>query len=147
MSMTEIAGSQLPSQLPPIAKLNVRGRSPWQEAWGRFIRNKASVAGLVIVLLFMLVTVFASVIAPHSPLQLNSGKSFLPPAWVEMSGSGKTGLPEFLLGTDTLGRDALSRVLYGSRVSMMVGFHSHAGYYSVWYAGGHGRRLLWRGVG
>lgn len=116
--MTEIAGSQL----PVITKLNVRGRGPWQEAWGRFLRNKASIIGLVIVVFFLLVTAFASVIAPHSPLQLNSGKGFLPPAWVEKSNTGKTGQRDFLLGTDTLGRDVLSRVMYGSRVSMMVGF-------------------------
>ena len=116
--MTEIAGSQLPA----IAKLNVKGRSPWQEAWGRFLRNKASIIGLVIVVFFLLITAFASVIAPHSPLQLNSGKGFLPPAWVEKSSTGKTGQGDFLLGTDTLGRDVLSRVMYGSRVSMMVGF-------------------------
>jgi len=116
--MTEIAGSQLPA----IAKLNVRGRSPWQEAWGRFLRNKASIIGLVIVVVFLLITALASVIAPHSPLQLNSGKGFLPPAWVEKSSTGKTGQRDFLLGTDTLGRDVLSRVMYGSRVSMMVGF-------------------------
>ncbi len=116
--MAEIAGSQL----PVITKLNVRGRGPWQEAWGRFLRNKASIVGLVIVVFFLLVTALASVIAPHSPLQLNSGKGFLPPAWVEKSSTGKTGDQEFLLGTDTLGRDVLSRVMYGSRVSMMVGF-------------------------
>src|SRR5512134_3660747 len=115
--MTEVAGSQ-----PNIAKLGVKGRSPWQEAWGRFLRNKASILGLVIVSLFLLVTVFASTVAPHNPLQLHSGKSFLPPAWVEKSSTNKTGDPEFLLGTDTLGRDVLSRVIYGSRVSMMVGF-------------------------
>jgi oligopeptide transport system permease protein len=120
--MTEIAGSQPDKVLPNIAKLGVKGRSPWQEAWERFLRNKASILGLAIVSLFLLVTVFASTIAPHNPLKLNSGKSFLPPAWVEKSTTGKTGNPEFLLGTDTLGRDVLSRVMYGSRVSMMVGF-------------------------
>lgn len=116
--MTEIAGSQL----PVVTKLNVRGRGPWQEAWGRFLRNKASIIGLVIVLFFMLITIFAPLVAPHSPLQLHSGKSFLPPAWVEKSSTNKTGDPEFFLGTDTLGRDVFSRVIYGSRVSMMVGF-------------------------
>src|SRR6266540_791730 len=120
--MTNIAGSQPQEILPVIAQLNVRGRGPWQEAWGRFLRNKASIVGLVIVLFFLLVTALASVIAPHSPLQLNSGKGFLPPAWVEKSSTGKTGDSDFLLGTDTLGRDELSRVMYGSRVSMMVGF-------------------------
>lgn len=120
--MTNIAGSQAGEMAPTITKLSARGRSPWQEAWGRFLRNKASILGLVIVVSFMLLTAFASVISPHSPLQLHSGKSFLPPAWVERSASNKTGEQEYLLGTDTLGRDVLSRVIYGSRVSMMVGF-------------------------
>ena len=120
--MTEIAGSKPNNALPNIAKLNVKGRSPWQEAWERFFRNKASVGGLVIVGLFLIITAFAPLIAPHNPLQLHSGKSFLPPAWVEKSTTNKVGDPEFLFGTDTLGRDVLSRVTYGSRVSMMVGF-------------------------
>jgi len=116
--MAEIAGSQLPIS----AKLNVKSKSPWQEAWERFLKNKASLAGMIIVILFLLLTTFASIVAPHNPLQLNSGKGFLPPAWVEKSANGKTGNPEFALGTDTLGRDVLSRVIYGSRVSMIVGF-------------------------
>lgn len=120
--MSNIAGAQPKEILPGIAKLNVKGRGPWQEAWERFLRNKASIIGLVIVTIFLLITAFASVVAPHSPLKLNSGKSFLPPAWIEKSTTNKTGLQEFLLGTDNLGRDVLSRVLYGSRVSMMVGF-------------------------
>src|SRR5687767_15151567 len=119
--MTDIAAPKREA-LSPALNLNVKPRSPWQEAWGRFFRNKASMVGLVIVVLFMLLTVLASVVAPHNPLKLNSGKSFLPPAWVEKSTTNKTGLPEFPLGTDTLGRDVLSRVMYGSRVSMMVGF-------------------------
>src|SRR5687768_3388837 len=119
--MTDIAAPKREA-LSPVINLNVKPRSPWQEAWGRFFRNKASMVGLVIVMLFMLLTVLASVVAPHNPLKLNSGKSFLPPAWVEKSTTNKTGLPEFPLGTDTLGRDVLSRIMYGSRVSMMVGF-------------------------
>jgi len=116
--MAEIAGSQLPIS----AKLNVKSKSPWQEAWERFLKNKASLVGMIIVILFLLLTAGASLVAPHSPLQLNSGKGFLPPAWVEKSANGKTGDSEFALGTDTLGRDVLSRVIYGSRVSMIVGF-------------------------
>lgn len=121
--MAEIAGSQPDKILPTnVTKLSVKGRSPWQEAWGRFLRNKASIIGLVIVSFFLLLTIFAPVFAPHNPLQLHSGKGFLPPAWVEKSNTNKTGDPEFLFGTDTLGRDVLSRVIYGSRVSMIVGF-------------------------
>ncbi len=105
------------------ATLEVKGpsRSLMMDAWYRLIRNKAAVVGMVIISLFFLVALFAPVVAPHNPLQLNSGKDYLPPVWVEKSVAGKTGDPNFLLGTDTLGRDVLSRVIYGARVSMVVG--------------------------
>ncbi len=96
-------------------------RSLGQEAVARLFRNKASVIGMVIISFFLILVVFAPQIAPHNPLEFHSGQDFLPPAWVE-SRAGKAGSPEFLLGTDTLGRDVLSRVIYGARVSMLVGF-------------------------
>lgn len=96
-------------------------RSLWADAWLRLIRNKASVVGMVIIVLFIFVAIFASVIAPHNPLQIHDGMGFLPPAWVKESATGKVGNPQFLLGTDTIGRDVLSRVIYGSRVSMTAG--------------------------
>jgi oligopeptide transport system permease protein len=119
--MTQLTSTPSSQDAPTVVKLNVRSRSPWVEAWGRFIKNKASVIGLIIISIFIFITIFASVIVPHSPLQMNSGKSFLPPAWVK-DYNGKSGDPQFLLGTDSLGRDVLSRVLYGARVSMLVGF-------------------------
>ena len=97
-------------------------RSLWRDAWSRLIHNKAAVAGAIVILFFMFVAIFAPVLAPHNPLELNSGKGFLPPMWVEKSATGKAGTPEFVLGTDNLGRDVLSRVIYGARVSMVVGF-------------------------
>jgi ABC-type dipeptide/oligopeptide/nickel transport system permease subunit len=96
-------------------------RSLWADAWVRLIRNKAAVAGMVIIALFLMMTIFASTLAPHNPLQINDGMGFLPPAWVKESATGKVGDPRFLFGTDTIGRDVLSRVIYGSRVSMMAG--------------------------
>jgi ABC-type dipeptide/oligopeptide/nickel transport system permease subunit len=106
------------------ATLEVKGvsRSLFQDSIYRLFRNKAAVAGMAIILIFMLLAFFAPLIAPHNPLGLNSGKDYLPPSWVEKAGNGKSGDPAFLLGTDTLGRDVLSRVLYGARVSMIVGF-------------------------
>jgi oligopeptide transport system permease protein len=91
-------------------------RNPWQDAWSRLLRNKASVIGMVIILVFIFLVIFAPLVSPHSPLQINDGLGFLPPAW------NAKGDPTFPLGTDTLGRDVLSRVIYGARVSMLVGF-------------------------
>ena len=102
-------------------QLNKPSRSPWQEAWLSVFRNKASVVGLIIIIFFLVLVIYAPQIAPHNPLEFNSGQDFLPPAWVD-DYAGKSGSPEFLLGTDTLGRDVLSRVIYGARVSMLVGF-------------------------
>ena len=102
-------------------ELDLPAHSPWQDAWMRLIRNKASVVGLIVIAFFLILVIFAPQIAPYSPLEFHSGQDFLPPAWVD-SYAGKSGSPDFLLGTDTLGRDVLSRVIYGARVSMLVGF-------------------------
>lgn len=97
-------------------------RSLMQDALDRLLRNKASVAGMIVITFFALTAIFARQMAPHNPLAITSGNSFLPPSWVEKSDTGKTGKPEFLLGTDSLGRDVFSRAIYGARVSMVVGF-------------------------
>ena len=109
---------------PQVAELILTRppKSLGREAFERLLRNKASVMGAVMIVLFALMAVFANLLAPHNPLQLHSGKKFLPPAWVKESPTNIVGDPEFPLGTDTLGRDLLSRVIYGARVSMIVGF-------------------------
>ncbi len=105
-----------------VASLNAKkSRSLWSDAWHRLARNKAAVAGMATITFFVFIALFASVLAPHSPLKINDGKGYLPPAWVKESSSGSSGDPRFLLGTDTIGRDLLSRVIYGSRVSMLIG--------------------------
>jgi oligopeptide transport system permease protein len=104
--------------------LNAPHVSLWTDAWYRLIRNRAAVVGLVIVILFMAVAALAPWIAPHDPLQIYDGKTFLPPPWAAkwMISTGTVGEPRFFLGTDGIGRDVLSRVLYGARVSIIVGF-------------------------
>ena len=90
---------------PDVADaLSRPARSLWRDAWSRLLHNKAAVAGAIVILFFMFVAIFAPVLAPHNPLELNSGKGFLPPMWVERSSTGKAGVPEFI------------------RVSMVVGF-------------------------
>ena len=84
--------------------------SLWNDAFRRLIANRAAVASACILIILILAALFAPWIAPHSYSYQNLDLGAKPP-------SG-----EFLLGTDTLGRDLLSRILYGARVSLLVGF-------------------------
>jgi len=120
MSATTTAGNTSDiAKLEPVAR---KSRSLGQEAVQRLFRNRASIIGMIIIGFFTILVIFAPQIAPYNPLEFHSGNDYLPPAWVETAGNGKHGNPAFLLGTDTLGRDVLSRVIYGARISMIVGF-------------------------
>lgn len=110
------------SQIIDLALMTVKPRSLWVDAWYRLIRNKASVMGAVVIIIFTGAAFFANVFVPHNPLEINSGKGFLPPVWVSEGPNGLVPDSAFLLGTDTLGRDVFSRTVYGARVSMVVGF-------------------------
>ena len=81
----------------------------------RYMQNKGAVIGFVVLLFFLIVSCFANWIAPFSPNEIFDGQFNLSPIW-----SGGT-LPH-ILGTDDIGRDLLSRLIYGARVSLMVGF-------------------------
>jgi len=84
---------------------------------GRFLwRDKSGVIGLLMFLSVVFAAVFAPVIVPYDPLDQNLRSAKLPPAWYE------EGSMEHILGTDNLGRDLLSRLIYGARVSLTVGF-------------------------
>ena len=75
-----------------------------------FLRNRLAVIGTVILMGFIVCAIFAPYIAPHPPLEMNFANMHKPP-----------GTPGHLLGTDNLGRDVLSRLIYGSRISLSVG--------------------------
>jgi ABC-type dipeptide/oligopeptide/nickel transport system permease subunit len=84
---------------------------------GRFLwRDRSGVIGMVMFLVVVFAAVFAPVIAPYDPLEQNLRDSKMPPAWYA------EGSWEHPLGTDNLGRDLFSRVIYGARVSLTVGF-------------------------
>jgi len=87
-----------------------KGSSLWSDAWRRLLANKAAVAGGIILLILIFLAIFAPWIAPHSYSYQNLELGAQPPS------------RDFLLGTDTLGRDLFSRILYGARVSLLVGF-------------------------
>ncbi len=84
------------------------------EFWYYFSRNKGAVIGLVIFVFVLLLAIFASVVAPHDP-NVPSGFQRLPPAWSEGGNSA------YLLGTDAVGRDMLSRLIFGTRFSLFIG--------------------------
>lgn len=86
-----------------------------------FRKSHLTVGAAVVTLILILSAVFANIIAPHNPFDTASidlMDSELPPVWVE------DGDPRFLLGTDNLGRDIYSTILYGMRISLLVGFAS-----------------------
>lgn len=78
--------------------------------WAALSRNRLSWIGLGLLLTIILVAIFAPWLAPHDPLKQHIISRLEPPS------------AEFILGTDSYGRDVLSRLIYGSRVSLMVGF-------------------------
>ena len=86
-------------------------RAPGQIAWivRRFLRNKAAVAGLIVVGLFVLVAIFAPLLAPYDPIKTN---------WSEIRHAPSAA---HWFGTDELGRDIFSRIIYGARASLMAG--------------------------
>jgi peptide/nickel transport system permease protein len=89
-------------------------RSHWAVAWYRLRRNKLALLGAIIVLVLILAAIFAPFLAPHDPNQpFDSG--------LTLDGSPAPPSGFFLLGADTLGRDQLSRILYGARVSLTIG--------------------------
>ena len=81
----------------------------------RLVRSPGGMVGLVLIVLVVLVAIFAPVLSPYDPAKQNIVYRLKPPFWVE------GGSVEYLLGTDGVGRDILSRVIYGSRISIFVG--------------------------
>jgi peptide/nickel transport system permease protein len=90
--------------------------TPRQIMRARARRHRGFQIGLSLLVLLILVAIFAPLLAPHDPLSQSLSARMLPPVWDE------GGRWEYLLGTDQVGRDYLSRLIYGTRVSLMVGF-------------------------
>ncbi len=92
-----------------VLKIKLKSKSLYSDAFQRLKKNKASVASGVLILFVCLIALFAEWVAPFSFAEQNMDKILMPP-------DGQN-----LLGTDSLGRDLLSRLIYGARVSMAVG--------------------------
>lgn len=89
--------------------------SLWRLAWRRFLRNRAAVAGTILFGVLLLISGFAPYISPHDPLAQQIDKSLQPGFWT--ASEAPSG---YLLGSDGLGRDLLSRIVYGGRVTLMM---------------------------
>jgi peptide/nickel transport system permease protein len=110
MSVAELEGQELSFAGPS---------GLWRDAWSQLRRNPGAIVGAFFVLLFVFCAVFAPWLAPHRPLDQ------------DLSALGANGIPpgpsaEHWFGVDTLGRDEFSRILYGARLSLLVGVVSVA---------------------
>lgn len=86
------------------------------EFWNLFRQNRGAVLGLILVLVVALIALLAPLLAPYEPITIFDNALKLPPFWAEGHN------PQFILGTDDLGRDLMSRLIYGARVSLGIGF-------------------------
>jgi len=101
-------------QIESLEDMAMRRHSQWGDVWKRLRKNKLAMAGMVIVILLVLVAIFADVLAPCDPYLIDPIN--------KLQGSSA----EHLLGTDNMGRDILSRLIYGSRTSLLVAIISLA---------------------
>ena len=85
--------------------------SQGRRIWRRFLQHRLAVAGGGVVVLLLLMALLANFISPHDPLDLDTQRRFIPPLKAS----------NYILGTDEMGRDLLSRLFYGGRISLVVG--------------------------
>jgi dipeptide transport system permease protein len=92
--------------------------SPFSEFWQSFRANRGALIALIYFACLVVAAVLAAVLAPHSPIEQYRDALLTPPAWLE------GGNWRFVLGTDELGRDILSRLMHGAQLSLMIGLVS-----------------------
>jgi peptide/nickel transport system permease protein len=116
--VTELAGEANVAPAPPRSALR---RVLDSDMFYSFTGSPVTIASAVITLLLVAAALLAPLVAPHNPFDpasLSIADSLLPPVW------NKDGVSDYLLGTDDQGRDVLSTILYGMRISLSVGFAS-----------------------
>ena len=104
-----------PEQVSDKSSTKSMRRRMLAEFWFYFSENRGAVVGLVVLMILVFVAIAAPLVAPHEPTQQYRDALLVPPVWQE-GGSWK-----FLLGTDAVGRDMLSRLIYGARFSLFIG--------------------------
>lgn len=110
--MTQIVGQELATgATTPTTSVEEEQRQAghWRDVWHLFSRNRLALVGLALVTLLLLTAAFAPLLAPADPYKQDLTNTLAPPS------------SEHWLGTDPLGRDQLSRIIYGSRIAVIVG--------------------------
>ena len=118
--MTEPVTAAVPAVTAPAAQ-GWLGRFLAGDVWHSFKRSPVAMVAALVAFICVFCAVFAGVVAPHNPFDLATlelADSRLPPAWMD------EGRSKYLLGTDDQGRDILSALMYGSRISLFVGVAS-----------------------
>jgi peptide/nickel transport system permease protein len=131
------ADASSPLKRRELEVYNRPARSPWQLAWARFKRAKLAIAGVLVLSVIAVVAILADQIAPYGPNDIDLFSIKVPP-----------GTGNHLIGTDELGRDVLSRLMFGARLSLTIGiaaalistvigviFGAISGYYGGWVDG------------
>jgi dipeptide transport system permease protein len=89
--------------------------SSLREFWRAYARSRGALAGMAVIAVLVLLAMFADNVAPHSPIEQYRDATLTPPMWHD--GGSST----FVLGTDAVGRDMLSRLIFGTRLSLLIG--------------------------
>jgi peptide/nickel transport system permease protein len=110
-------GSLREAELPGVAGVPwpapaARSESPFVQGLRRLRRSTTALVGVAVVAVLLIVAIFADLLAPQSPTRSDQTQTFARPSW------------DHPLGTDQLGRDMLSRIIYGTRISLIVGVSS-----------------------
>lgn len=108
----EVEGAYSASEAAGFPMANDKPRQPSRAFFAGLLRSRSGRFGLFLVLVLVLLSLLAPLVGPFSPLEMNRGDEFAPPS------------VRYIFGTDQFGRDIFSRVLYGGRISLLVGFGS-----------------------
>ncbi|MCA9859403.1 MAG: dipeptide/oligopeptide/nickel ABC transporter permease/ATP-binding protein [Thermomicrobiales bacterium] len=109
-----IADPTLPETTTVASSAGAGAQPSLRRLMGEIRQRKVATAGLLVFLAILLIALLAPLLAPHEPLKQNLGDNFLPPAWKD---GGDWTYP---FGTDPLGRDILTRLMYGARSSLII---------------------------
>jgi len=110
----------MPDTAAAIGSVPEAAPGPLREFWKAYSQSRGALIGLALIVLLILLAIFADVVSPHPPNEQYREFTLTPPVW-DQGGNAR-----FLLGTDPVGRDMLSRLIHGTRLSLLIGLISVA---------------------